>query len=151
MILSKEIKASIDRSILCWLATVDTYGMPNVSPKEIFTHQGDTIIIANIASPNSRKNIESNPMVCVSFIHNYIQKGYQIKGEAKLIERSVANEAIFGTLDHMTKGAYPFDTVILINSLSAKEIIAPSYFVYPDEPLEEKIEKAKAAYHRAIL
>ena len=78
MILIEAIKQSIDKSILCWLATVSDAGMPNVSPKEIFQYyREDRVIIANIASPQSIKNIEQNPNICVSFIDILVQKGYQ--------------------------------------------------------------------------
>ena len=53
MKLTTEIKGYIDSSVLCWLATASTNGMPNVSPKEIFTYyDSNSIIVANIASPH---------------------------------------------------------------------------------------------------
>ena len=59
MELTTAIKESIDRSVLCWLATVSIDGMPNVSPKEIFNHyKEDKVIVANIASPQTVKNIK---------------------------------------------------------------------------------------------
>ncbi|MEM6264941.1 MAG: pyridoxamine 5'-phosphate oxidase family protein [Bacteroidota bacterium] len=52
---------SINRSVLCWLATASKEKIPNVSPKEIFTHfGGEKIIIANIASPQTVRNIHEN-------------------------------------------------------------------------------------------
>ncbi len=36
--LTSDIKKYIDQSVLCWLATVSKDGIPNVSPKEIFTY-----------------------------------------------------------------------------------------------------------------
>ena len=69
MVLSQEIRKSIERSVLCWLATASKEGTPNVSPKEAFTMFGeDAIIIANIASPQTIKNIHENRKVCLSFI-----------------------------------------------------------------------------------
>ena len=80
--LQQNIKDYIKRSVLCWLATVDG-NQPSVSPKEIFTNYGDdTVIIANIASPNSIKNIIRNNKVCVSFVDIFSQKGFQLYGEA---------------------------------------------------------------------
>ena len=53
-----EVRQAVDRSVLCWLATVDADGQPNVSPKEIFCAIDDvTLLIAEIASPVSRRNI----------------------------------------------------------------------------------------------
>ena len=64
-----ETLVSARKSVLCWLATADAQGQPNVSPKEIFAiYDSANMLIANIASPTSVRNIESNPRVCVSFI-----------------------------------------------------------------------------------
>jgi len=61
MKLGKEIKEAIDSSVLCWLATSSKENIPNVSPKEIYTHYKDEfIIVANIASPQTVKNIKEN-------------------------------------------------------------------------------------------
>ena len=59
-----SIKKSIDQSVLCWLATVSKDNVPNVSPKEIFTYfEEDKIILANIASPQTVKNIKQQENV----------------------------------------------------------------------------------------
>ncbi|WP_245949339.1 pyridoxamine 5'-phosphate oxidase family protein [Lutibacter citreus] len=56
--ITAEIKRSIDKSVLCWLAT-SFENQPNISPKEVFTTCGEnSIIIANIASPKSALNIK---------------------------------------------------------------------------------------------
>ena len=87
--LNADIKKYIDSSVLCWLATTSPDHVPNVSPKETFTWYGDThIIVANIASPQTVRNIKQNNKVCISFIDVFIQKGYQIKGSAEIVKRS---------------------------------------------------------------
>ena len=51
-----------DQFVLCWLATVSEKGVPNVSPKELFIFEREKqLLIANIASPQSVKNIRANP------------------------------------------------------------------------------------------
>jgi uncharacterized protein len=37
---SERLRAAIGTSVLCWLATVDADGQPNVSPKEIICTPG---------------------------------------------------------------------------------------------------------------
>lgn len=148
MELTKEIRASIDKSVLCWLATISTENIPNVSPKEIFTYyQKDKIIIANIASPQTVKNIKAHKNVCVSFIDILVQKGYQIKGRAEIIN-SKAPEflEIKKVLTKMTAGRYPFKTVTKINIENLKPIIAPRYLLYPETTENEQIKSAKKAY-----
>ena len=74
--ITREVIQSIEASVLCWLATVAPDGSPNVSPKEAFMHDGKgRIIIAHIASPQTVRNITSNPQVCLSFIDVFTQKG----------------------------------------------------------------------------
>jgi ribosomal-protein-alanine N-acetyltransferase len=52
--LSSEVQNSAAHSVLCWLATVDGNGQPNVSPKEIFAvFDTEHLVVANIASPTS--------------------------------------------------------------------------------------------------
>ncbi|WP_375560830.1 pyridoxamine 5'-phosphate oxidase family protein [Bernardetia sp. OM2101] len=147
--LTQEIKNSIKNSILCWLATVDTENMPNVSPKEIFTfYQEDSIIIANIASPQSIHNMMYNSNVCVSFIDIFVQKGFQLKGKARIIKKT---DSEFEELEHiltkMTKGKYPFSTITKIKIEKSKKIIAPSYMLFPHLTEAEQIENAKKLYN----
>ena len=148
MNLTTAIKKSIDRSVLCWLATVSEEGMPNVSPKEVFTYYGtDSIIIANIASPQTVKNIKTNTNVCVSFIDVLVQKGYQLKGKAAIIIASDPDfESMYAVLTKMTGGKFPFQTITQISLGQVKPIIAPRYRFYPETTEEAQIASAKKAY-----
>ncbi|MET2985315.1 pyridoxamine 5'-phosphate oxidase family protein [Aureibaculum conchae] len=148
MKLTPEIKKSIHKSVLCWLATASTDNTPNVSPKEIFNYFGtDKIIIANIASPQTVKNIKQNENVCVSFIDILIQKGFQIKGKAKICKKTDANFlAMEKILVKMTGGNFPFSTITEITVSQVKPIIAPKYMLYPKTTEAAQIESAKKAY-----
>lgn len=148
MKLTAKHKEYIHRSVLCWLATASPTGVPNVSPKEIFSHFGtDKIIVANIASPQTVHNIKLNQNVCVSFIDILVQKGFQIKGVAKIIGKSDQGfskmEAI---LTEMTGGDFPFSTITEITVEQVKPIIAPKYILYPETTEKQQIESAKEAY-----
>ena len=147
MKLSDEVKKSIDKCILCWLATVSSEGIPNVSPKEVFMYYSDEIIIANIASPQTVKNIKSNNEVCISFIDILVQKGFQVKGKARIISKSDEgfSEREKGLLQ-MTEGKFPFSSITSISPDSVKPIIAPRYLLYPETTEEEQVQRAKAAY-----
>ncbi len=151
MELTAEIKKYIDNSVLCWLATVSAEAIPNVSPKEIFNYYGaDKIIIANIASPQTVRNISQNEHVCVSFIDILIQKGCQIKGKAKIIKKT---EAEFSDMEKiliaMTGGQFPFSSITAISIEQVKPIIAPRYILYPETTESEQIESAKKTYFRS--
>lgn len=148
MILTNQVKKYIQKSVLCWLATADREGIPNVSPKEIFTYfKSDRIIVANIASPQTVKNILTNNKVCISFIDILIQKGFQIKGPAEIIEN---NHPEFSEMEsllvEMTMGKFPFNTMTSIKVESCKPIIAPKYILFPETTEADQIASAKKTY-----
>ncbi len=146
--LSKEVKDCIDKSVLCWLATVDSDGNPNVSPKEIFTYHDDKLLIANIASPSSARNIKNQSNVCVGFIDILVQKGYQLKGTAELISSSDTNQKhIIDLLQDLAGPRFKVLSVFSISVTQVKPILAPSYVFYPETTTDEdQIKAAKERY-----
>ena len=148
MALTTQIKEYIERSVLCWLATTSNDGIPNVSPKEINTYYGkEKIIVANIASPQTVKNIKQNENVCVSFVDILVQKGFQIKGKAKIVEKTDAEfPEMEKVLTKMTEGKFPFATITSIAIKTVKPIIAPKYILYPQTTEKEQVESAKKMY-----
>ena len=148
MELNTEIKDYLHKSVLCWLATVSAENVPNVSPKEIFNHFGtDKIIVANIASPQTVRNIKQNEDVCVSFIDILVQKGFQVKGKAKIIKKTSSEfPEMEKVLIEMTGGNFPFSTITEITVEQVKPIIAPKYILYPETTEKQQIESAKKRY-----
>lgn len=146
--LNLEVKEYIEKSVLCWLATADEHHQPNVSPKEIFTFDGDeNILIAHIASPKSVQNIQQNSQVCVSFVDIFVQKGFKILGNARLILPSMPefSEKVQPLLT-MTGGLFPIQAIILIHVKKVEPILAPSYRLFPEITEAEQIENAKKTY-----
>ena len=148
MELTNEIKKYIDKSVLCWLATASIENIPNASPKEIFTYYGtDNIIIANIASPQSVRNMQRNANVCVSFIDILIQKGFQVKGKAKIIGKTDSEfSEMEKILIRMTGGKFPFASITKITLEQVKPIIAPKYILYPETTEKQQMESARKVY-----
>ena len=148
MLIDNEVVESIEASVLCWLATVGEDGSPNVSPKEAFTHDGNgRLLIAHIASPQSVKNIESNPSVCVSFVDVFVQKGYKVRGKARVV--SLSDES-FGKqqsrLKQLAGDAFPICAVIEVTPTAVEEIIAPSYHLIPGVTTEKMIDQSLSSY-----
>lgn len=145
--MNEDIKKYMNQSVLCWLATASQDNIPNVSPKEVFTYFQDYIIIANIMSPQSAKNIKENPNVCLSFIDILVQKGYQLKGNAEIISKHQPEfETLKQPLLKITEGKFPFSSLFKITVESTKPIIAPKYILYPETTEEAQIVSAKKAY-----
>ncbi len=148
-LLTPEIVESASRSVLCWLATVDASGQPNVSPKEIFTiFDGLHLVIANIASPTSVRNIDVNALVCVSFIDVLVQKGFKVMGAARSIPRGDRAYAQWvRPLQAKAGPRFPIHSVIVVQAQTVEPIVAPSYRLYPDTTTEQsQMEAALRTY-----
>ena len=145
--MKEKLVESINESVLCWLATVDGEGMPNASPKEVFTHYGDEIIIGNIASPESERNISLSGYACVSFINVFTQKGYKVKGCAVvLVEGEDGYNERYKQLDPIVGDKFQITNIFCIMTETVQEIVAPSYHFYPNTTERSQIESAYKQY-----
>lgn len=138
-LLTSEVCARASRSVLCWLATVDDHGQPNVSPKEIWKIADDNhVVIANIASPVSVRNVTLNEKVCLSFVDILVQKGFKLYGVAQVIP---ADDPTFfnwaQSLLDMVGDRFTLHSVIVVKVSSVQPILAPSYWMYPQETTEQ--------------
>lgn len=131
--LTADVLDYIDHSVLCWLGTIDGDGAPNVSPKEVFcAHGADGLLIANIASPQSDRNIRDNPRVCVSFVDVFVQKGYKLKGIAKIVRpKDLHFSELEVPLGQITQGLFPIHSIIAVQVQTVEPIVAPSYRLIP--------------------
>ena len=130
--IDNSVRYEIDRAVLCWLATVSEDGIPNVSPKELWrVHDHATVVIADIASGGSVRNLRINPACCVSFVDIFRQKGFKLTGTALIIGRkddgfehiSVPLRAIAGT-------RFVVRNVIAMTIQQVAPIVAPSYALH---------------------
>jgi len=145
--MNEDIIKYIDQSVLCWLATVDADNQPNVSPKEIFTHHKGDILVANIMSPQTIKNIKVHPKVAISFIDILVQKGYQVKGTSEIInKKDSAFDELHQPLFGIAGTDFPIASIIKITPESSKIILAPRYALFPNTKEEEQIARAKNQY-----
>ena len=149
VILNSSHKAMAERSVLCWLATADESGQPNVSPKEVFAVADDKhIVVANIASPGSAKNIHINAKVCLSFIDVFAQKGFKVFGVASDVTPEAAEYFRWvEPLRMMAGNRFPIHSVFVVRATAVEPIIAPSYRLYPSETTEaSQVQAALRTY-----
>lgn len=146
--LTPDIKIAIEECVLCWLATVDSLGDPSVSPKEVFASYGDRyLLIANIASAGSVRNILCNPSVCVSLIDIFKQKGFKLRGRARIIQ---PGEDDYGEklqpLLALAGPAFTIINIIEVDILQSRAIVAPRYLFYPATTEAEQMAAAMHTY-----
>jgi predicted pyridoxine 5'-phosphate oxidase superfamily flavin-nucleotide-binding protein len=149
-LLNEPVRAAARRSVLCWLATADAEGQPNVSPKEVWAIADDQhVVVAHIASPVSTRNIAHRPHVCLSFVDVFVQKGFKLKGTAHEVRaENPAFAAWAAPLLAMVGQRFVIHSVLVIRVKSVAAIMAPSYCFYPEETTEaSQIASAMKAYN----
>jgi hypothetical protein len=139
---------TIEHSVLCWLATADAQGQPNVSPKEVFCAHGERgIVVAHIASPTSVANIRARPGVCLSMVDVFTQRGHKFVGTASVI---APDDEAFATLAPplmaMTGGRFALRAVIHVLVDQATPILAPSYRMIPGTTEAGQVASALRTY-----
>ena len=147
--LTDAVREAAHRSVLCWLATVDAEGQPNVSPKEVWAIADEQhVVVAHIASPVSARNIAQHPQVCLSFVDVFVQKGFKLLGRAREV---LADDPEFATwakpLLAMVGQRFTIQSVLVIQVQSVAAIVAPSYRFYPHETTEaSQVASARRQY-----
>ena len=148
-VLSESVRDAARRSVLCWLATADADGLPNVSPKEVWAIADDEhVVVAHIASPVSAHNIGVQPQVCLSFVDVFVQKGFKLKGTARNVHVNDPEYAHWAApLLAQVGQRFVIQSVLLIRVTSVAPIVAPSYRFYPHETTEaSQVLSALPAY-----
>lgn len=138
--LTTDIIKFAQHSVLCWLATVDDTGQPNVSPKEIFAIVDEQhVVIAHIASPGSVKNIGHNPKVCVSLVDVFVQKGFKVYGTVRTVGQQDPDYAHWAApLLAMAGPKFKVHSVLLVRATRVERIWAPSYQLYPAQTTQDQ-------------
>jgi predicted pyridoxine 5'-phosphate oxidase superfamily flavin-nucleotide-binding protein len=149
-LLTEPICKTARRSVLCWLATVDAEGQPNVSPKEVWTIADEQhVVVAHIASPISARNIAQHPQVCLSFVDVFVQKGFKLIGRAREVRAADPEFSAWAApLLAMVGQRFTIHSVLVIQVQSVAAIVAPSYRFYPDDTTEaSQVASAMRAYN----
>ena len=105
------------------------------------------IIVAHIASPQTVRNIESNPRVCLSFIDVFAQKGHKVRGMAKILRESHERyPEQKSNLVQIIGETFRILAVIEVEPTEIEEIIAPSYRMFPDTTTSMLVQQSLATY-----
>lgn len=130
--MNDAVRYEIDRAVLCWLATVNEDGIPNVSPKELWRiHDHATVVIADIASGGSVRNLRINLACCVSFVDVFRQKGFKLTGTALIIgNKDGGFEDMSAPLRAIAGTRFSVRNVVAMTVQHVAPIVAPSYALH---------------------
>ncbi len=84
--ITQEVRDFLEREHLGFFATVCPDGTPNLSPKGLtFVLDDDHLVIGEVRSPQTRKNLESNPCAEINVVDIIARKGYRFKGTCEIV------------------------------------------------------------------
>lgn len=130
--LSPQMKQVIGEQRLGFVASVDADGIPNCSPKGTFLVLDDEhIMFGEIRSPNTLRNIASQPKVEVNFVDPIIRKGVRVKGAARFV---TAGSDEFRALEPSFRQVWgelcdKFGGIVVIQVEKAAPLTSPAYDV----------------------
>lgn len=125
--ITDEIKNFLDLQKLGYVATVSSDGTPNLSPKgTIIGWSKHQLAFADIRSPDTVKNLKTNPNVEINVIDPLLRKGFLFKGVAKIIKDVPPYDDI---LKHYRNNGIksPIDSIILVDVVDVSEVTSPLY------------------------
>ena len=128
-ILTDDMKAIIAQAKLCFAATVNADGTPNLSPKAtLMVYDDDHLAFAHIASPNTVANLRRNPVVEINVVDIFRRRGYRFKGAAEMLSAGAPEYGFVAQKVWDKHGkALPVHEVVKIKVERALPLLSPAY------------------------
>ncbi len=128
--LTEEMKQFVRHERLGYVASISPDGSPNVSPKGSLTVWDDThLVFADIESPHTVRNFNSNPKTEVNVVDPFTRKGYRFRGNAKVLR---SGEEYWRVVEHYkTEGAdiRRIRAIVLIELVEVAALASPVYLL----------------------
>lgn len=117
------------------VASVDSNGSPNLSPKGTFVVlDSEFLMFSEIRSPNTLKNIQENPEVEINFVDPFSRKGVRVKGITRIIEKSDEEfNQLFHYFEQWGHLAKLIRHIIIVKITRARTLCSPIYDLGADE------------------
>jgi len=139
--ITPEIGAFLQSVNLCYVATVNADGSPNLSPKaSLSVWDATTLVFADMASPQSVANLRNNPAIEINVVDIFKRRGYRFRGEAIICEAGSSEfDKVAGAVRDTHGPAYPVNHVVRIDVQDMREVVSPAY-VFGDGVSEEALQ-----------
>jgi hypothetical protein len=129
-ILTEKVQNFVRLQRLGYIATVCPDGTPNLSPKGTLTvWDGDHLVFADIRSPGTVKNLQSNPAIEINVVDEFIRKGYRFKGKAQVLSEGPQYEEMLAFF--IQKGIFDaprrIQTIVLAQVEQVRPLVSPGY------------------------
>ena len=127
--LTDDMKQIIAATQLCFAATVNRDGTPNLSPKSsLQVYDDDHLVFADIASPTTVENLRANPAIEINCVDIFRRRGYRFRGTAEILTRGAPDYESLAEWVWTTHGAqFPVNHVVKIRIDRALPVLSPAY------------------------
>ncbi len=137
-LITAEMEDMIASTALCYVATVNADGTPNLSPKASLAKiDGNTLGFCNVASPQTIANLRANPSLEVNIVDIFTRRGFRFKGTATLLEEGDEFDLVANRFLDRAGPDYIILQVVRIAVDRALPVNSPLYSVYPDSDIDE--------------
>ena len=131
-ILTEDMKRVVREQRLGFMATVNTDGTPNLSPKgTTIVWDDDHLAFADLASPGTIANIQQNPSIEICLVDQFVRKGYRFKGTATVISEGPLFEKVLDSYKNGAMGvrqvANTISRVVVVKIERALALVSPGY------------------------
>jgi len=129
-ILTKEMKEAIPAIRLCFVATVSADGKPNLSAKgSLCVWDDDHLVFADIASPQTMKNLETNPYVEINTVDQIGRRGFRFKGTAEIFRTGAVFDSLVNDIHTREGTGVPVKAAVKVRVSEARPLLSPAYFL----------------------
>ena len=145
--ITEKIGKFVSQQKLGFVATVSPNGTPNLSPKgTISVLDKNTLVFANIRSPQTIENLEKNPSIEINIVDPFSRRGYRFKGIAKIISDGEEYNKIL--LSYKQNGIQTtIKSIVMVSVKQILEVTSPLYDVgYTEEELRIKWKKYYSSF-----
>jgi predicted pyridoxine 5'-phosphate oxidase superfamily flavin-nucleotide-binding protein len=142
-----EARRVVEGQKLCFVATVNDDGTPNLSPKGTIGVLDDNhLLFGDIRSPRTVQNLRQRPAVEINVVDPISRKGYRFRGEATIVDPGARFDELESTF--RSRGLeHPFHCIVIVKVAAAEPVISPAY----DDGLTEDEVRAHWRWHYAEL
>jgi predicted pyridoxine 5'-phosphate oxidase superfamily flavin-nucleotide-binding protein len=146
-VIGPEARRVVDEQRLCFVATVNDDGTPNLSPKgTISVLDDDHLAFGDIRSPKTIQNLRQRPTLEINLVSPISRKGYRFRGTATIIDPGPRFDELRAFF--LARGLNnPMHCAVVIAVERAEPVVSPAY----DDGMTESEVRAKWTEHFASL
>ncbi|MDC6390554.1 pyridoxamine 5'-phosphate oxidase family protein [Maribacter sp. PR1] len=150
--ISQEVETIIKKAKLCFVATVNPDGSPNLSPKASLDVWDEYhVIFAHIESFNTVENIKINPKIAINVVDFFRRKGFCLEGKATLFQQGTPEHDFVGKPLWENHGSqYLVHCAVKVKVESVKSLKSPAY-KYDEKVTEDTLATYFSNYYNNEL